>query len=184
MSDTAKAHNFKRRGSDPWMAEMNTHVYRIGWDREHKESAKHKIWSLTLDQYKKLATSPCHYCGRDPATKPTTRILQSMGVFRNGLDRVDNKKGYFLDNVVPCCESCNREKGKQKYCDFVENTVRRYRHMESIGLDKYGVMNPIELHGQTHKSAQNHRDRLGWKPLDDDQRADQLNANLDDILGP
>jgi hypothetical protein len=42
----------------------------------------------------------------------------------------------------------------------------------------------VENEIEQQESAQNHRDRLGWKPLDDDQRADQLNANLDDILGP
>ena len=30
-----------------------------------------------------------------------------MGV---GLDRLDNSKGYVLDNVVPCCDKCNRLK--------------------------------------------------------------------------
>jgi len=28
----------------------------------------------------------------------------------NGLDRVDSSKGYIKDNVVTCCENCNRAK--------------------------------------------------------------------------
>jgi 5-methylcytosine-specific restriction endonuclease McrA len=42
---------------------------------------------------------PCHYC--NGPTGPTGA----------GLDRVDNSRGYAPDNVVPCCQECNRIKG-------------------------------------------------------------------------
>jgi hypothetical protein len=28
----------------------------------------------------------------------------------NGLDRIDNAKPYTMENVVPCCATCNRAK--------------------------------------------------------------------------
>jgi hypothetical protein len=27
------------------------------------------------------------------------------------MDRISNDKGYSLDNVVPCCQDCNRRRG-------------------------------------------------------------------------
>lgn len=39
----------------------------------------------------------CHYCGDSQK--------------RIGLDRIDNSKGYTLDNVLPCCPTCNVIRG-------------------------------------------------------------------------
>lgn len=52
--------------------------------------------SLTRDQYDTLVLgASCSYC-MEP--------LPKEGV---GLDRIDNDKGYSLDNVLPCCGDCN-----------------------------------------------------------------------------
>jgi len=37
-----------------------------------------------------------------------------------GLDRWDNSRGYFADNVVPCCKDCNRAKNTRTPRAFVE----------------------------------------------------------------
>lgn len=55
-------------------------------------------WKLTEEQYLSLVEEPCHYCGEDVGT----------GV---GLDRIMSKVGYILDNVLPCCGTCNIIKG-------------------------------------------------------------------------
>lgn len=48
---------------------------------------------LTFEQFSAFWQKPCHYCGG---------LITTIG-----LDRVDSSKGYFVDNVVPCCEVCN-----------------------------------------------------------------------------
>jgi len=50
---------------------------------------------LTLEQYAKLISQSCYYC-KGP--------LNETGC---GLDRINNSKGYLLNNVVPCCRNCN-----------------------------------------------------------------------------
>lgn len=52
-------------------------------------------WSLTFDQWSKIATAPCLYCDRP-----------SYGT-GSWCDRIDNDSGYSADNVVPCCPFCN-----------------------------------------------------------------------------
>jgi len=37
----------------------------------------------------------------------------------NGLDRIDNEKGYLLDNVTPCCKICNQAKHALSLDDFL-----------------------------------------------------------------
>jgi hypothetical protein len=60
-------------------------------------NAKHigREWTLTLEQFAALVSQACHYCGNP---------LHETGA---GLDRIDNSRGYVLDNVVPCCKVCN-----------------------------------------------------------------------------
>ena len=63
-------------------------------NRSHARLAG-KTWELSFERFKELSVQPCHYCG-----EPTVK----------GLDRVNNKLGYTMDNVVPCCKGCNRMK--------------------------------------------------------------------------
>lgn len=65
-------------------------------------------WTLTLEQHQLLlATGKCFYC---PGLLPATGV---------GLDRIDHLRGYLPDNVVPCCASCNRLKGRIEGLGFV-----------------------------------------------------------------
>ena len=50
--------------------------------------------------------------------------------FYNGIDRVDNSKGYTMDNVVSCCRICNVAKQKmtlQEYKDWVEKVYKKFK---------------------------------------------------------
>lgn len=64
---------------------------------------------LTKDQFLSIVRENCHYCGYP---------LEDYG---HGLDRMDNAKGYSLDNVVPCCNRCNRVKAEYfTYDEMIE----------------------------------------------------------------
>jgi hypothetical protein len=67
-----------------------------------KSSAKQRELSFSLleAKYILLINSPCYYCDNQ-LDSPTN----SSGI---GLDRLDNDKGYEMDNVIPCCVICNR----------------------------------------------------------------------------
>jgi hypothetical protein len=54
----------------------------------------------------------------------------------NGLDRVNNSKGYTRTNVVPCCIICNNAKRTLSLSEFLEWIGQVYEH--SI-LNKKGV---------------------------------------------
>jgi hypothetical protein len=86
-------------------------------------------WEISLEAYQRLVTAPCFYCGTLPNQTPHGMVLQRQGIKRNGIDRVDNSKGYSESNCVPCCRICNWEKGAQSQAEFIENTRRRYEHL-------------------------------------------------------
>lgn len=58
---------------------------------------------LTEDQYVILISVPCDYCDNQLGS-----TINATGV---GLDRIDNSRGYEMDNVVSCCVICNRLRG-------------------------------------------------------------------------
>jgi hypothetical protein len=45
-----------------------------------------------------------------------------------GVDRVDNTKGYTLANSVPCCKVCNRMKMAMTKDDFLTHIRKVHSH--------------------------------------------------------
>lgn len=71
-------------------------------------------FTLTKVQFAKLISRDCFYCGQHPRQKVSAHSLLTY----NGLDRVDNQKGYTSTNCVPCCAQCNLAKHKHSLSDF------------------------------------------------------------------
>lgn len=93
---------------------------------DYKSAAKKRGRDFKLDKerFAELVLSSCHYCGG--ADDPI-----------NGIDRVDNEKGYIEGNVVPCCKTCNYRKREADYNEFVAWARRVTEHL-SNSID-YGV---------------------------------------------
>jgi len=98
--------------------------------KQYKNSAKRRGWSwkLTEEQFKKITQENCFYCGAKPSN-----ITKNKGYFGeyvySGIDRVDNSKGYSMDNIVPCCKSCNSTKGIATQEEFKARIKRIYNHL-------------------------------------------------------
>jgi hypothetical protein len=74
-----------------------------------KNAAKrNKAWELSATEAFNLFTSKCHYCDADAG----------FPVRRNGIDRVDNSRGYTASNCVPCCKYCNAGKADRTLSEF------------------------------------------------------------------
>lgn len=86
-------------------------------------------FKLTEQQFIKLCSSPCHYCGVRYSSilnpyfkingtrnkyalnyKADQKYIKTLTVRYNGIDRKNNKIGYTVKNSVPCCKTCNRAK--------------------------------------------------------------------------
>src|SRR5690348_6121059 len=75
-----------------------------------------RVFEISFGMFEWLIQSRCHYCGAPPSNK--CRPIHGNWRY-NGLDRIDNKKGYTLDNVVAACGICNRMKDNISYKDFL-----------------------------------------------------------------
>lgn len=70
-------------------------------------------WDLTNEEAINYFKQNCYYC------KKESSINKNM----NGIDRVDNKKGYNLENCVSCCSMCNYMKGIFTQEDFINKCI-------------------------------------------------------------
>ena len=75
----------------------------------YKAGAKtrHIDFQLTEEQVYNISQNNCYYCNKEPQ-----RVINSIGgfIYVNGIDRVDNTKGYLFENCVSCCKDCNKIK--------------------------------------------------------------------------
>jgi 5-methylcytosine-specific restriction endonuclease McrA len=72
--------------------------------------------TLTQDDFKRLFSGNCFYCGAPPS------IGRAHGWSRfvySGIDRIDNSSGYDPDNTVSCCKVCNRAKYNMSQGEFL-----------------------------------------------------------------
>ena len=101
--------------------------------QDNKEKPKHKFkeytrsarrrnyeWKLTFQQFMTFWQKPCYYCGSEIKTI--------------GLDRTDNSKGYLMDNVVSCCEVCNKGKRSMSKNDFINHCKRIVKLQEDTSI--------------------------------------------------
>ena len=86
-------------------------------------------YNLTRDEFKTLIESNCHYCGTEPNTLNHVSRVKDNEFYRNGIDRVDNSKGYISTNVVSCCKTCNIAKNNMGENEFYEWIDRIYNHI-------------------------------------------------------
>ena len=80
----------------------------------YKNGAKRRNLSFDLNQeeFRLITSSPCYYCGKSPDFSNKYRYRKKEYVYYyNGIDRINNKLGYELTNVVACCRNCNLMKG-------------------------------------------------------------------------
>ena len=93
----------------------------------YKRHAKRRgfAWSLTFDEVSNIINKPCYYCGAVNSNKKITKNCQ--GFSYNGIDRVNSLKDYTIDNVVPCCDFCNKAKGNKTKDEFLSWVKRIYK---------------------------------------------------------
>lgn len=89
------------------------------------------VFELTFQEAENLLHSDCAYCGDSPSdikyfnTRNNGKDATHF-IFTNGIDRVDNTKGYTLENCVPCCRMCNQLKSNHILETFFEKISKIY----------------------------------------------------------
>lgn len=80
---------------------------------------------ISFDQFIELAEKNCFYCNTEPSNH---RVYNKNKWSYNGLDRIDQTKPHNLDNVVPCCWTCNERKSNWNQTEFLQWITKIYNH--------------------------------------------------------
>ena len=88
--------------------------------RKNARIKKHDF-RLSKRQVQDLIFSDCYYCGEKPKN---TLAYHEKVITYQGIDRLDNTKGYTPDNVVPCCIVCNKMKKALSHDEFVLHILK------------------------------------------------------------
>lgn len=93
-----------------------------------------KEFTLSLEQFRRITSKPCTYCGRPPSglTRGRQRknpVAADAGgghgdYTHSGIDRLDNTRGYTPDNCLPCCKDCNYAKHTKTFHEFKDWIAR------------------------------------------------------------
>lgn len=96
-------------------------------------------WDLDKATFRSLTGTKCRYCGIGPRQKTHaySRGRRMAPYVHNGVDRVNNAKGYVPGNVVPCCYACNRAKSSMTVSEW-RRWARRIARKVSEEGPKWG----------------------------------------------
>lgn len=91
-------------------------------------------FGLEVSEFRMITQAACHYCGADPDNqhKPARATRGALNYVYNGIDRVDNAKGYVAGNMVACCKACNRAKSDMPQGEFLAWIDRLTNHRKTL----------------------------------------------------
>ena len=92
---------------------------------EYKKRAAQRslAFDLSNDEFSCIVNQPCYLCGKE-----------QIGHHKNGIDRVDNTKGYVEGNVKSCCWNCNYMKRDYTYDNLMDkfNLIYEYQKVHPM----------------------------------------------------
>ncbi len=100
-------------------------INRLISDYKNRSKLKNLEFELSNKEFEKLILDNCFYCGTKPLKNISNRKSFKNHEFikeliYNGIDRIDSKYGYNLNNVVTCCYICNYAKRNLKINEFYQ----------------------------------------------------------------
>ena len=108
------------------IGEANSNQVFKAYKREAKK--RNREFSLTKEQFKKLTSSDCFYCGVKPHNIRNGKGSNGKFIY-NGIDRINNTKGYTIDNCVTCCLICNQWKKAYTQQEFLMRIKLIYENL-------------------------------------------------------
>jgi hypothetical protein len=116
----------KKRATYKTVVKGLIHSYKAGAIKRNYE------FNLTEDQVEEIILKNCYYCDCEPTITPSSKNKNrtSTPFKHNGIDRLDNDKGYYIENVVPCCKICNVMKNNLTLSYFYSHISKVQRLVE------------------------------------------------------
>lgn len=102
-------------------------VNKLYYNYQRSAKIRGLDFGLTLNDFIDFIKQPCTYCGNILNTIEVSIGSNNNVKLRcNGIDRIDNTKGYTIVNCTACCSKCNYAKGSmttQEYIDLCKRVA-------------------------------------------------------------
>lgn len=119
MAYVTRRRNLEKQRREADRPRMLANQVARGYRRNAAEHGRE--FSLSLEDVLRLITGDCLYCGKPPSNEIRTAGKFAInGMKYSGIDRVDNSRGYEVDNCVSCCGNCNKVKLKMSAEEFID----------------------------------------------------------------
>lgn len=92
------------------------------------------IFDLTKEEFLRLTKQNCYFCGVEPQAMYKRTKTEHGHHIHNGVDRLNNEKGYLKDNCVPCCKWCNFAKNIRNEGEYLRWVETSYLHLKEKKL--------------------------------------------------
>ena len=102
---------------------------KLYYSYKHRAEKRGRKWALTKEDVRLLSQQHCFYCGMRPKQVMSDTSIRTNYIY-NGIDRIDNEKGYLISNVVSCCAQCNMAKyhyTTKEFLNWAEQLVEYQR---------------------------------------------------------
>jgi|SRR3990167_7313456 len=101
---------------------------RLYYKYKFRSMIKQRDFLLSKEDFKKLTSSVCFYCNKKPSKSFSKDYDRYNGSYKyNGIDRIDNNKGYEIGNCVTCCSICNKMKSVHSFKHFKKQIFNIYK---------------------------------------------------------
>lgn len=105
-------------------------IGRTLYTYKHNAKVRNLPWELSKDEFLRLTSLNCFYCGRPPSNVSSRKISTGDFIY-SGIDRLDSSLRYVEGNVVPCCHDCSVAKMGHSYQEFKSWIFQISDHMMS-----------------------------------------------------
>lgn len=95
---------------------------------KRKAAGRNFEFCLTKEQFEELTKQDCFYCGTKPHSSLNHAGSNGKYIY-NGIDRINNNKGYIIGNCVTSCGDCNWMKKTYTQQEFLLRIKLIYDHI-------------------------------------------------------
>jgi hypothetical protein len=111
------------------MAKPDAGYFHIYQSYQSGANKRNKTFDFEFKDFIELLKGNCYYCGVEPSNVYSKNYYN---VTYNGVDRIDNEKGYIKENSVSCCKMCNISKNNNTEEDFIKWIQKTYKNLEKL----------------------------------------------------
>ena len=111
----------------------------------HNARTRKREFSLTQEEFRRITSGNCTYCGEPPSMAWRISNLvhtKTEPYIFNGVNRVENTKGYVSENCVSCCKLCNQMKKMLSVETFIRHAKKISSYLERKNSHDCGHVGP------------------------------------------